>query len=504
VSLAPRLRRGRRGVEALDPISSPPRAARTLGVVGLALVLLSAMDSIRNLPSTATFGWACIFFYLLAVVTYLIPVAFTSAELATAWPQEGGIYAWVREAFGSKWGFLAVWCDWSENLAWFPTVLLFLATTAAYVIDPALADDKAFLVVTMLGIFWGTTIAAMAGASRVAHWIGRLVIAGTAIPTLIVIVLGMWWLGSDRPSQIPWSAGAIIPEWEGLASLVYIAGIVVAFAGMEIGGYYARQVRNQKKVYPLAVGTAGVAVAALSILGSLAIAVVVPKDDISLSGGVMQALTTFFDDLDIAWAIKPIGLLVIVGVIGSLVSWAIGPAMGMQRVATEGALHPWWSRTNARGAPMSVLVLQAVIGSILSLLLLFVDSINTYYWMLTALVAQTFLVMYLLMYAAVVHLRRTQPDAPRPFRIPGGRIGLTVIVGIGVTGSVFTFLLGFLPASHLSVEGTVLYVLAMVIGIVAVCGTPFLLHRDQGPGGATSVHDAEPDAEPDAPEVAPI
>jgi len=94
-------------------------------------------------------------------------------------------------------------------------------------------------------------------------------------------------------------------------------------------------------------------------------------------------------------------------------------------------------------------------------------------------VAQTFLVMYLLMYASVVHLRRTQPDAHRPFRIPGGRVGLILIVGIGVTGSVFTFLLGFLPASHLSVEGTTLYVLAMVVGIATVCGTPFLLHRDQ-------------------------
>ena len=116
-------------------------------------------------------------------MTYLIPVAFTSAELATTWPEEGGIYAWVREAFGSRWGFLAVWCDWSENLAWFPTVLLFLATTVAYVVDPDLSSNRAFLVVTMLGIFWGTTIAAMAGASRVAHWIGRLVVVGTAVPT---------------------------------------------------------------------------------------------------------------------------------------------------------------------------------------------------------------------------------------------------------------------------------------------------------------------------------
>jgi amino acid transporter len=484
VSIAPRLRGARRDITGEGDLPAGPGeslakgAGHTLGVVGLALVLLSAMDSIRNLPSTATFGWACIFFYVLAVVTYLIPVAFTSAELATTWPDEGGIYAWVREAFGSRWGFLAVWCDWSENLAWFPTVLLFLATTVAYVIDPELSSNRGFLVVTMLGIFWGTTIAAMAGASRVAHWIGRLVVFGTAVPTVIIIVLGLWWFASDKPSQIPYSSGDLIPQWEGLASLVYIAGIVVAFAGMEIGGYYARQVRDQRTVYPAAVGVAGVVVATLSILGSLAIAIVVPRKDISLSGGVMQALTVFFDDLDIEWAIRPIGVLIIVGVIGSLVSWAIGPAMGMQRVGAEGGISPWWARTNSRGAPMSVLLLQAVIGSLLSLLLLFVDSINTYYWMLTALVAQTFLVMYLLMYAAVLHLRRTQPDVPRPFKIPGGRIGLVLIVGVGIAGSVFTFVLGFLPASHLDVEGTALYVVAMVLGIVGVCVTPFLLHRD--------------------------
>ena len=70
-----------------------------------------------------------------------------------------------------------------------------------------------------------------------------------------------------------------------------------------------------------------------------------------------------------------------------------------------------------------------------------------------------------------------------------------LIVGVGVVGSVFTFVLGFLPASHLSVEGTALYVLAMVLGIVGVCGTPFLLHRGDvasGPHpGAGAVADGE-------------
>jgi amino acid transporter len=73
---------------------------RRLGVIGLALVLIAAMDSIRNLPTTATFGWAAIFFYALAVLTYLVPVALCSAELATT--VGGGMYRWVREAFGSR------------------------------------------------------------------------------------------------------------------------------------------------------------------------------------------------------------------------------------------------------------------------------------------------------------------------------------------------------------------------------------------------------------------
>jgi amino acid transporter len=101
--------------------------------------------------------------------------------------------------------------------------------------------------------------------------------------------------------------------------------------------------------------------------------------------------------------------------------------------------------------------------------------------MLTALVAQTFIVMYLLMYASVLYLRRSQPDAVRPFRIPGGNVGLYGIVGVGVVGAVFTFILGFVPASHLSVDATVVYVAIMACGITAICVTPFLLHREGTP-----------------------
>jgi len=465
-----------RPVTALpEPAPSGSRSGRRLGVIGLALVLIAAMDSIRNLPATATFGWSAIFFYVIAVLTYLVPVALCSAELATT--VGGGMYRWVREAFGSRWGFLAVWCDWSENIVWFPTVLVFLATTAAYVINPNLSQNKAFLVPVMLVIFWAVTLSSLFGSLKSARWTGVGVVVGTAVPTLAIIGLGIWWVGSGNPSEIPFHASAVVPAWNGLSSLVYAAGIVVAFAGMEIGGFYSHVTRNVKRTYPGSVLMAAVTVATLSILGSVAIAMVVPGKQIQLAGGIMQAVSVFFAKLGIESLIRPFGILVIIGVLCGLASWSMGPAEGMRRVAADGHLNPWWGRTNRRGAPVTVLILQATLGSVLALAMLFVNNINTYYWMLTALVAQTFLVMYFLMYISVVRLRFTKPDAPRPFKIPGGKPGLAVIVGLGVAGAAFTFFLGFIPATHLSMEGTIAYVAVMAVGMIAIIGTPFLLHR---------------------------
>ena len=70
---------------------------------------------------------------------FFIPLALVAAELATGWPRAGGLYVWVKQAFGDRSGFLAVWFEWIENIVWFPTVLSFVAATLAYVIDPSLA-----------------------------------------------------------------------------------------------------------------------------------------------------------------------------------------------------------------------------------------------------------------------------------------------------------------------------------------------------------------------------
>ena len=133
--------------DALDDRAGPVRCGAPAGwpdsgLLSLAMINVAAMVSPRNLPMMAEYGWSLIFFVLVAVILFLIPVSLAISELATAWPRRGGVYPWVKEAFRGRAGFLAVWCDWSENLVWFPTVLSFTATSLAYAIDPSLANSK--------------------------------------------------------------------------------------------------------------------------------------------------------------------------------------------------------------------------------------------------------------------------------------------------------------------------------------------------------------------------
>src|SRR6185437_14865497 len=104
----------------------------------------------RTLPIGAVYGFSLVFFYLVAALVFFIPTILVTAELATAWPNTGGAYIWVREAFGPHCGFMVIWLQWIYNVVWYPTILAFIGATLAYLFDPALANNKYFLIAVVL------------------------------------------------------------------------------------------------------------------------------------------------------------------------------------------------------------------------------------------------------------------------------------------------------------------------------------------------------------------
>src|SRR5580704_6268656 len=121
-------------------------AHKKLSLFSLVLLIVAAIDSIRNLPASALFGSALIFFFIFSAIVFLIPTSLVAAELSATFPEKGGVYHWVRTAFGEKCAMFAIWLQWINTILWYPTILSFIAGTATYFINPDLAQNKIYLV----------------------------------------------------------------------------------------------------------------------------------------------------------------------------------------------------------------------------------------------------------------------------------------------------------------------------------------------------------------------
>ena len=207
-------------------LTSKQSPRRVISVFVLAMLNVSIMASLRNLPLVAEFGLSALFFFFIVALFFLIPCAFISAELATGWSKEGGVYIWVREGLGDRWGFLAIWMQWVHNVAWYPVIMSFVAVTLAYLIDPALADNKFFVVSVILVGFWGMTLLNYLGI-KTSGWFSSIgVILGTLLPGLLIIILGFSWVVGGNPIQTPLSWDALIPSFSNLGNLVFSGGFV--------------------------------------------------------------------------------------------------------------------------------------------------------------------------------------------------------------------------------------------------------------------------------------
>lgn len=453
------------------------KAIQPLTVFTLMMITIGSVDSIRNLPTTALFGSQLIGFYLLGALFFLMPTALVSAELASSWPEQGGIYIWVKEAFGKKTGFLAIWLQWIENVIWYPTLLSFVAGTIGYLINPQLANNSWFIWSIIISSFWGVTWVNLKGMQSSALFSNICAISGLLLPMSLIIGLGAVWLTSGNPLQIQLDMHSIIPDWHDKSLWVSLTAIMMSFCGIEIATVHAQDVKNPQKAFPRALFYSVLIILSTLILGSLAIAIVLPHQEINLVAGIMQAFEAFFTRYHLLVLLPLMALTLVLGGLGSVSNWIIAPTKGLLVAAKDGNLPLFFQKCNKNGAPKILLIGQALIVTLLSTLFLFMPSVNGSYWLLTALAAQLYMLMYLLMFLSALKLRFTLPAKSSAFRIPGGKAGLILVCGVGIVGAFTTLIVSFIPPEGINVGSLLHYELTLIVGLLLMCCPPYLINR---------------------------
>ncbi len=458
-----------------------------LNVLTLTIMNIVAVVSLRGLPSEAGYGLGSIFFYLFAAVVFLIPVALISAELAAAFPEAGGVYRWVGEAFGSRTGFVAIWLQWIQNTIWFPTVLTFSAVSIAYIgVNPevgtsSLVNNRIYVAIVCLVLYWGATLINLRGLSASAEISKYGGLIGTIIPVILLILFAAIWLIMGKPLQLDTSISTLVPDLADFNNLVLASSIFLFFAGMELSAVHVTEIDNPQKNYPKAIILASIGTVGIFILGTLAISFILPAKSINLTQGLLVTFDKYLVAYGLGFLSPVIALMLVTGVLAGVSTWIGGPSKGLLAVGNHGLLPPFLQRVNKNGVQVNILIIQGLVVSLLILLFTFMPSVQSVYQVLSQLTAILYLVMYLLLFLSGMALRIKNPKQPRPFRVPGGEVGMFILGGIGCIGAVVAIGLSFLPPSQIQVGSSAVWYSILGVGFIVFMGVPLVLYKMRNP-----------------------
>ena len=461
------------------------KQAVKLGVFTLAIMNVTAVVSLRGLPAEALYGMSSAFYYLFAAIVFLIPTSLVAAELAAMFQdKQGGVFRWVGEAYGKRWGFLAIWLQWIESTIWYPTVLTFGAVSIAFIgmsdaHDMTLASNKYYTLAVVLIIYWLATFISLKGMS----WVGKVAkvggLVGTIIPAALLIILGIFYLSTGGQSNMDFHS-SFIPDFTNFDNVVLAASIFLFYAGMEMGGIHVKDMNNPSKSYPKAVFIGAFITVIIFVLGTFALGVIIPAKDISLTQSLLVGFDNYFKYIHASWLSPIIAIALAFGVLAGVLTWVAGPSKGIFAVGKAGYLPPFFQKTNNIGVQKNILYIQGGAVTVLSLLFVVMPSVQSFYQILSQLTVLLYLIMYMLMFTGAIVLRYRMKKLDRPFRIGKSGNGLMWIVGgVGFLGSLLAFVLSFIPPGQISTGSNTVWYAVLFIGTIIVVIAPFIIYASK-------------------------
>ncbi len=400
---------------------------KVLRSLDMTLFTVCAILVIDTLAPSAAIGPSSISWWLITLVLFFIPYGLITAELGTTYPEQGGLYIWVKNAFGEKWAARTTWLYWINVALWMPSVYILFAGMFAQLFFPEMSLWTQILIGVIM-----TWITVGIGSIKmdIGKWIPNI---GAILKALIMVVIGVgaFIFAAKNGVANDLSLSKLLPSWD--AGLAFLPVIVYNFMGFELMSGASGEMKNPGKDIPRAIIISGILIAVFYILGTVGILMALPLEDLGLVSGIVDTLQILLGGTTIGNA-----LVIILGVgalytfMANMVTWTMGANRTAAEAAKENELPAIFGREHpVHKTPVGAFIITGLVSTAVIVAYGFMaGSAEDLFWTLFAFSSMVFLIPYLILFPAFLRLRKTDADVERPYRVPGGKVGAVIMAVI--------------------------------------------------------------------------
>lgn len=400
---------------------------KVLKSLDMTLFTVCAILVIDTLAPSAAIGTSSISWWIITLLLFFIPYGLITAELGTTYPEQGGLYIWVKKAFGEKWAARTSWLYWINVALWMPSVYILFAGMFAQLFFPEMSlwlQIGIGIVMTWITVWIGSM------TLETGKWIPNI---GAIIKAVIMVVIGVgaFIYASRNGVANDLSFQSILPEWG--AGLAFLPVIVYNFMGFELMSGASEEMTNPGRDIPRSIIIAGVLIAVFYILGTVGILMALPLDQLGLVSGIIDTLRILLGETGIGGVfVMVLGIGALYTLLANMVTWTIGANRTAAEAAKESELPAIFGREHPiHKTPVGAFILTGVVSTVIMILYGFMaGNAEDLFWTLFAFSSMIFLLPYLALFPAFLKLRKTDPKVERPYKVPGGKGFITVLAVI--------------------------------------------------------------------------
>lgn len=446
---------------------------KVLGFWDLVLFTFCAIFGVEAISASAAIGPSAISWWLICTVGFFLPLGLIASELGTTYPQQGGIYVWIKRAMGNKWAARATWYSWIALPIWLPAMYIAIAEIIGYMFFPDVSFwFKVWLGVIMIWMTVGINLCSLKFSKWVpnAGAVTRLLLVAGMIAAAIIYFLK----NGSFANEITFSN--IMPNFN--AAIVFLPMVIYNLVGLELMSGAAGEMKNPQRDIPRTILLSAFIIVALYLITTFTIWVVVPISGINVASGILQIfLTTFGDHAMRQVIVITVGFLLSSALFAEIVTWTLGDNRIIAEAALDGKLPRVLGKlTKKNMAPIGASIVSGFVSTTVIIVYGFIArNAAELFWHVIFFSTVVGLFSYLILFPAFLILRRKDRNIKRPYRVPGPA---WVAILLAVTAEIFVLITAVILAMQPGQE-FIRATLPIIIGtiITVVVGEIFIKSR---------------------------